>query len=178
MGLLSFLFGKKKTEPDVRRSEDLDRILDNVKPREDRPKPAPSAGTDTPFIKYRKGAFPMEVVGESNYQAAFVSVCGEPNRNGYDEEFHASIRLEPENEYDPNAVMVDIYGQKVGYLPRAQAARVGAQMRQAGIKEAYCRANVRGGWKRSRSDQGAFGVWLAIPPRADLEFVDWTKHDF
>jgi hypothetical protein len=138
MGLFSFLFGRTK------------------------PHPAPRS-RKKPLVKWREGSFPMEVVGESQYQDALIAVCGPHTRHGHDEEYEALLELEPDNQYDANAVRVSISRRKVGYLSREQADRVGSQMRDGGLDAVFCNARVRGGWRTNQYDEGHYGVFLSIP---------------
>src|SRR5689334_1612382 len=68
------------------------------------------------------GTHDLEIVGESNYQAALWSLCGgtlgEPIRHPV----IAVLVPEPENPYDPNAIAVQIEARLVGYLSREYAA--------------------------------------------------------
>lgn len=137
-------------------------------------------------IVWRAGSFPLEVVGESNYQRELVSICGRYTRLGHDTEHSASINLEPLNPHDSNAVVVKIKGKTVGYLPKQQAVRVGTQMREVCLTEVNCNARVRGGWRTNQHDEGLYGVRLAVPTRGLIDFglpdrspktpvIEWPK---
>ncbi|WP_206453580.1 HIRAN domain-containing protein [Aurantimonas marina] len=150
MGIFSFLFRKPKSKT-------------VTQPQSGKRPPVAAQPRQQPGIQWREGSFPMEVVGESNYQDVLVAICGAHTRHGHEGEYEASIEREPSNLHDPNAVMVKLHGRKVGYLPRDQAERVGEQMRDVGLTAAVCRARVRGGWRTNQYDEGHFGVRLAIP---------------
>jgi hypothetical protein len=63
------------------------------------------------------GEYSQEVVGESNYQPALLAI-----RASAEKPFHrARLVAEDDNPYDDQAVRVDVSGQTVGYLPRADA---------------------------------------------------------
>ena len=47
-----------------------------------------------------------------------------------------TLRREPDNPYDSNAVRVDWHGQQLGYLPRAENGAVAAEMDSGGRVEA------------------------------------------
>lgn len=126
-------------------------------------------------VKWRVGSFPTEVVGESNYQKKLSELCGAHTREGHDQEFVARIELELNNPYDTNAVVVKIRNSVVGYLPRAEAKRIGSQMKEEGITKASCRARVRGGWRTNQYDEGNFGVRLSIPQRGWIDFGTGRK---
>lgn len=150
MGLLSFLFGKPK--------------LPIVSPsRVERAAPPPRNQSHIPLISWRDGSYPMEVVGESNYQAALLAICGKHTRYGHDGQYMAVLKLEPTNRYDRNAVQVLIDDRLVGYLARDEALRLKTQMDEAGLTAVRCRARIRGGWRTNQYDEGSYGVTLAMP---------------
>lgn len=158
MGLLSFLFGRPK--PPIVIS----------------PAPAYSperavADPQAKRVSWRAGSFPMEVVGESNYQAAFSKICGKHSREGHELEVDAELTLEPANAYDPDAVLVTVGGQKVGYVGRDQNKRVGAAIRDAGVWSVRCGAQIRGGWRTNQHDEGHFGIRLAVPNRGPIDLA-------
>lgn len=121
-------------------------------------------------VVWRSGSYPMEVVGESNYQSVLLDICGRYNREGHNLEIEAEISREPTNPYDANAVVVQLGGRKVGYLGKEQAQRVSAQMMDEGIDCARCQSKVVGGWRTNQHDQGYFGVKLGIPNRGWIDF--------
>lgn len=139
MGLLSFLFGSPKK---LKRQS---------------------------FVVWKDGSFPMEVVGESNYQNALHRVCGGFSRQGHDKVVEACLELEPTNPHDDNAVRITISGLTVGYLPRAQAERVASFMRSNGFNPLVCDALINGGWRTNQHDSGFFGVRLGVPNRGAIE---------
>lgn len=107
-----------------------------------------------------------EVVGELHHQA---DIEGQYRLNGgTDSPAKATATLIPEddNEYDANAVRVEIGGRRVGYLAREQAS----EYREAvGTASGRCSAKIFGGYlldEDEREDEGRerayFGVWLNI----------------
>lgn len=110
------------------------------------------------------GSFPQPVVGEASYQAALERICGGRTDESVDELVEARLIHEDANPYDPQAIRVDIGGAAVGYLPREDAPRYRmmlARMGRAG-QDAYCDANIRGGWDRGERGRGQYGVWLDL----------------
>lgn len=102
----------------------------------------------------------IEVVGESNYQAALLAVSGGKTPDGPAQTEHlAQLVAEPSNPYDRNAVRVEIDGRLVGYLPRQFAGRLSAVLREI-EGPAMCQARITGGWDRGGGDTGSFGVVL------------------
>ncbi len=170
MRLLSWIFGKKK--PSATRTEGLGSVNSEVPRHQETSYRQPSTlRTETSFqINWRDESYPMEVVGESHYQPAFLEICGPHSRYGYDVKLAAVLELEPSNPYDPNAIRVLIQGKTVGYLSREQAARVGQQMRNEQLRNVGCNAKVRGGWRSNQHDEGTFGVWLAVPTWGWIDF--------
>lgn len=112
----------------------------------------------------------MNAVGESNYQSALRRICGGHSRYGHELEMDALLEREPHNPHDSNAVAVTINGERVGYLPREQAARVATQMAEDGFNRAGCRAKIVGGWRTNQYDEGNFGVRLAVPCWGWIDF--------
>jgi hypothetical protein len=108
------------------------------------------------------------VVGESNYQPALDHAAGGRTPDGCATSLvTAELVREPRNRYDRNAVRVDIAGQVVGYLPRADAPRyhqLVAVLWEQGVV-ATCWARLTGGWDRGPHDQGSIGIMLDIDPR-------------
>lgn len=158
MGWLSWLFGKAPAP-----------VVASPAPpyTEERLTPRPRTGT----VRWDGASYPMEVVGESNYQNAFVAICGRHSREGHDLDVTAVIALEPSNKYDPNAVSVSVEGFKVGYIARDQNQRIGDALRSAGVESAQCRARIQGGWRTNQHDEGHFGIRLAVPRRGDITIV-------
>lgn len=121
-------------------------------------------------VRWREGSYPMEVVGESNYQRALQRICGKHNRHGHEVLVDAQLLREPQNPHDSNAVAVTINGDKVGYISRDQAVRVSMQMVEDGIDRVTCAAKIVGGWRTNQHDEGSFGVRLAVPNRDWIDF--------
>lgn len=115
-----------------------------------------------PLIRCRAGAFPQEVVGERHYLATFERLFGDRDEAGVDLETLACLVREPNNPHDANAVRVEIQGQKIGYIPRDDAARLAPHLDRLKGERIHCLARVRGGWIDDE-DEGDFGVRLAVP---------------
>jgi hypothetical protein len=106
-------------------------------------------------------SFNVEVVGESNYQAALERICGGRSRDGAEKYVTATLVPEDSNPYDENAVRVDIDGVTVGYLSR-HAAKAYRKRSGASSGARECAAVIRGGWERGRKNRGDFGVRLEL----------------
>lgn len=91
----------------------------------------------------------LEVVGENNYQAHLWEICGGVLGDRIRHEVVAALVPEPENEYDANAISVQVDGRTVGYLARAEAIEYGpgllGLMRDTGAHVALKGVIVGGG---------------------------------
>ncbi len=124
------------------------------------------------------GTFPLDIVGESNYQQNLEGICGKRSKEGEDRTIAALLVLEERNKFDPYAVRVDIQGKTVGYLAKEKAPEFRNQMAQLGLQgpAVSCRALIRGGWDRGsrkgigtmKGDRGHYGVQLDVSPTSTL----------
>jgi HIRAN domain len=103
----------------------------------------------------------IEIRGESFRQAELEALAGPKGPDGKHVLEGVTLRCEPDNAYDPNAVRVEVMGQLVGYVAREQAGVVSRGMQQAcgGVLEE--RGLIVGGWRDERGE-GSYGirVWL------------------
>ena len=85
------------------------------------PHVAPSATSVTVL----DGNDDLEIVGESHYQDTLWRAVGRrgPSRERVRVDTQVVLMAEPQNEHDPNAVVVKIAGETVGYLSRSDAER-------------------------------------------------------
>ncbi len=113
----------------------------------------------------------VHAVGESHYQDALLAVVGGRTRHSVEHTCLAELCPEPTNPYDDEAIAVQIGGQCVGYLSRADARTfrplVDSAIASAG--RATVEACVRGGWDRGAGDVGHLGVVLFFSDRPDGE---------
>jgi len=103
----------------------------------------------------------IEVVGESYHQEVLERIAGPKAAEGKQHRVGATLRREPTNPYDSNAVRVEVLGQLVGHVARDKAAKVSAVLAQVGgVVEAQ--GLIVGGWSSAESE-GSFGcrVWLS-----------------
>lgn len=135
------------------------------------PKPASPASGKTVLVGGRE----VQVVGESYYQDALTSLCGGKQQDSVCLDTEATLVPEPTNAYDTNAVQVQIGGVPVGHLGRDEAKAYGPLLKHlaASGSTAACRATVVGGWKRSKRDQGHYGVVLDLA-RPDEALPGWA----
>lgn len=122
---------------------------------------------------FRAAGYEVKVVGESNYQEALEAACGGRSGDGARVPLvTASLRREPTNQHDRNAVRADLNGRCAGYIPRDQAPIFGevlGKMAEQGLPPT-CRAWLTGGWDRGVLDRGSFGIVLDVHP--DLQVID------
>lgn len=111
------------------------------------------------------GKYEFNIVGESHYQAALESLCGGRSEESARKDTEAYLYLENNNKYDSLAVRVDIEGNTVGYLSKQDARSYRMQLENLGHRNlvGICSAIIVGGWHRSNSDSGHFGVKLDLP---------------
>lgn len=106
----------------------------------------------------------VKVVGESYHREALERIAGGMTPDGCKLTEVAMLVAEPTNPYDPNAIAVYIRGLMVGHLSLYDAAVfkpiVDGLLREGKI--GTCPAFIRGGWYRSESDWGDFGVTLKL----------------
>lgn len=110
----------------------------------------------------------LEVVGESYRQDALERIAGPKDQGGKQHPVGVTLRCEPDNDYDENAVRVEVMGQLVGYIGAEEAEQLSpALQRHRGVVEA--RGVIVGGWRREGSE-GSFGcrVWLSNQEAARL----------
>jgi hypothetical protein len=117
------------------------------------------------------GTFEFPVVGEGHYQEALLAICGGHREGGHDHQTSAILVPEPDNPYNPKAVMVVIDGKKVGHISRDILEAYRSAMGRLGFDGlvAQCGATIVGGWERRRTgavagevDRGQFGVRLDV----------------
>ncbi|WP_395543271.1 HIRAN domain-containing protein [Neotabrizicola sp. sgz301269] len=111
-----------------------------------------------------EGDFEFEIVGESHYQDALEVIAGRKEEEGKWLECEATLRAEPDNPYDKNAVAVFIRQKKVGYLSRADALAWKIALERRGYvgQDVTCDAVIVGGWKNKSGDEGHYGVKLDL----------------
>ena len=110
------------------------------------------------------GRYRFEIVGESHYQSHLESLCGGRKEESAEKEVEASLVLDDHNPHDNLAVRVDIGGSTVGYLSRENARKYRNYLEHKGHRNVVgtCPAIIVGGWHRSKTDIGSFGVKLDL----------------
>lgn len=121
----------------------------------------------TPALTIGEGMeYSLSVVGESFRQDALSRIVGGRTFDGVEHECDALLLPEPSNPRDRNAVRVEIEGEHVGYLSRADAAAMQPVLKryERERRALTVPATIVGGWDRGAGDTGHFGVRLERVP--------------
>ena len=107
-------------------------------------------------------SYAYNIVGEQSYQNNLKKIADPKEEESKFFECYAKVSSEPLNQYDKNAVKVEINGLLVGYLSRSEAAKLAGKVVNKTVP-----AVIDGGWKDEEST-GSYGVKLAINNVNDL----------
>jgi hypothetical protein len=111
----------------------------------------------------------IDIVGESFCQKELERIAGPKEPDGKSHRCGVTLRCEPDNKYDENAVRVEVMGLRVGHVARTTAAVLSPAMlvHSGGVIEAN--ALIVGGWDDGDS-QGTYGirVWLTTTDLARI----------
>ena len=112
----------------------------------------------------RGRGFNFEIVGEASYQPALDAICGGKCADGHKLATRAQLCFQEDNPYDPNAIVVLIDRNVVGYIPRNLAKEMREAILRLNPEErpVTCDARVVGGWIRDGGDEGHYGVKLSL----------------
>jgi len=104
----------------------------------------------------------IDVVGESRRQDALEQIAGPKTELGKRHRVGVTLRCDPTNSYDPNAIRVECMGQQLGFVPREAAAELAPAMsaRSGSVIEGV--GFIVGGWDNGES-VGSYGVrvWIS-----------------
>jgi hypothetical protein len=105
----------------------------------------------------------VAAVGEASYQQALRKICGSTRWEDVRCDVTAVLVPEPNNRYDPNAVMVQVDGQQVGYLSRGDALDYGPAVHEFADqgKVIVCHARICG--RGPGSETPNLGIFLNLP---------------
>ena len=107
-------------------------------------------------------SYTYNIVGEQSYQNNLKKIAGPKEEESKFFECYAKVSSEPLNQYDKNAVKVEINGLLVGYLSKSEAAKLSSKVVNKTVPSV-----IDGGWKDEEST-GSYGVKLAINNVYDL----------
>ena len=105
----------------------------------------------------------IDVVGESHYQQELQRIAGPKEPEGKQHVCGVTLRCEPKNEYDINAIRVEVMGLVLGYLPRDPAGRLSPLMQSRCRGAIEARGLIVGGWDDGESE-GHYGLRIWITP--------------
>lgn len=108
----------------------------------------------------------VEVVGESHRQDVLAALAGPKQPDGKRARVGVTLRCEPSNLYDENAIRVEVMGQLTGYVSRSQTELLAPAIQRScgGAIEAV--GMIVGGWRNEVGyadvSEGHYGirVWL------------------
>ena len=104
--------------------------------------------------------YTFDVVGESFQRDHLVQLIKKHNLTDSGELYTtATLKLEPENAFDPTAVMVIVEDLQVGYIPKSMSGEMTNYIKAKGGKKLQVPARV--GWDRE-SPQPLVGVRLKM----------------
>ena len=130
------------------------------------PSPAVPQETDTTHRAVNLGdgvGFEMAIVGESYYGLEIKKIAGTRLAQGEEVVFNVTLRREPDNQFDTNAVaVIGTYGKKIGHLSREYAIEYKPllELLESRGLVAICSAKMFGG----KGHKQNVGVWLDIEP--------------
>lgn len=128
------------------------------------------------------------VVGESYRQDAIrrIAKAGPPREQGYLVPVDVTLRRDPKNKHDANAIRAEVAGTHVGFIRKDIAAVLSPSMRRMGVERFTVCGVVRGAFL-GRWDSLGVHVWLderpvsgpALTIDGDLDGVevDWPPDD-
>ena len=104
--------------------------------------------------------YDFDVVGESFQRDHLVQLIKKHNLTDSGELYTtATLKLEPENDFDPTAVMVIVEDLQVGYIPKTHSADMTEYIKAKGGQSLEVPARI--GWDRD-SPQPLVGVRLKM----------------
>jgi hypothetical protein len=121
---------------------------------------SPTQTVDTQEQTGKEEEYTFDVVGESFQRDHLVQLIKKHNLTDSGELYTtATLKLEPENAFDPTAVMVIVEDLQVGYIPKSFSGEMTEYIKAKGGKTLQVPARV--GWDRE-SPQPLVGVRLKM----------------
>lgn len=121
------------------------------------------------------GLIEVKVKGTSFRQEVLEQIAGPKEEVGKHFRVGVTLRCEPSNPHDQNAIRVEIMGQHIGYVDRDEAALFAPALAPyGGVLEAQ--GLIVGGWRNDDSE-GHFGcrVWLSSRDSARMGLEGWPS---
>ena len=101
-------------------------------------------------------SYTYDIVGEQAYQNNLKKIAGPKEEKSKFFECYAKVSSDPFNQYDKNAIKVEINGLIVGYISKVEAAKLAGRVVNKTVP-----AVIDGGWLDD-DGEGSYGVKLAI----------------
>lgn len=101
-------------------------------------------------------SYTYDIVGEHAYQNNLKKIAGPKEEESKFFECYAKVSSDPFNQYDKNAIKVEINGLIVGYISKVEAAKLAGRVINKTVP-----AVIDGGWLDD-DGEGSYGVKLAI----------------
>lgn len=101
-------------------------------------------------------SYSYNIVGEQSYQNNLKKIAGPKEEESKFFECYAKVSSDPFNQYDKNAIKVEINGLIVGYISKVEAAKLAGRVINKTVP-----AVIDGGWLDD-DGEGSYGVKLAI----------------
>jgi hypothetical protein len=126
--------------------------------------------------------FEISIVGESFCQEDLQRIAGPKDADGKHHSCGVTLRCEPTNTYDVNAIRAEVMGLLLGHVARDTAARLSLAMQARCRGAIEARGMIVGGWKDGESE-GHYGVrvWLttadALRLGVDPSDIEVRDHD-
>jgi hypothetical protein len=121
---------------------------------------SPTQTVDTQEQTGKEEEYTFDVVGESFQRDHLVQLIKKHNLTDSGELYTtATLKLEPENAFDPTAVMVIVEDLQVGYIPKSFSGEMTEYIKAKGGKTLQVPARV--GWDKD-SPQPLVGVRLKM----------------
>nr|CRY97644.1 hypothetical protein [uncultured prokaryote] len=110
----------------------------------------------------------IHLVGESHYQRAIRKVTGRVGNESLNFDCIGTLVPEPDNEYDENAIGVQIEGEKVGYLSRGDATAYQKVTQKAERQGKFVAGEARiGAFDSEDAETTNAGVVIWLPPPSE-----------
>jgi hypothetical protein len=139
--------------------------------------PEPVKRQHTQTIEFERPSAWLDIVGESHYQNDLRWIAGPGTPEGVTNRRATALLMpEPDNEHDPNAIVVYLLNPSnvavvAGYLSRTDALAYRDVFRAIAPRAIKAEAKLTGGWVNGPDDQGSIGVRLRLgtPPQLMAE---------
>jgi hypothetical protein len=129
---------------------------------------------------WRTWPAPLNLIrGEAHYSEVLRRYTGPPREHGYLVPVPVTLKREPANPYDPNAIRAEVGGELVGYIMREAVPKIAHAFDTLELEEVCLAGLIRGG-STDRPNLGIF-VWgrkrLTACPALNWNSAPWPPRD-